>query len=118
MVGRNIGYHTRCRANNAVKISGGSFGGQFDMETVERLTRLFTAKVLNSGRVVFVDRNGRECSLYITVDPEMTEIGKVALAEYHKQRTEIDRREAEKMELAQTLIDGLTADELIERLSK
>lgn len=33
----NIGYHTRLDGENSKKISGGSFGGSFDMETVERL---------------------------------------------------------------------------------
>jgi hypothetical protein len=62
----NIGYHTRLWTNNE-KIAGGSFGGQIDMDTVERLTKaFFTVEVLNGGTPVFVDRNGRVVRLYLS----------------------------------------------------
>ena len=75
---KNIGYHTRLYTDNTRKIVGGSFGGQIDAETVERLVNLhFEVFVKPSGRAVFVDQQGREVHLYLSVDPENTEKGKM-----------------------------------------
>lgn len=114
---KNIGYHTRSFANNTVKLTGGSFGGSLDIETANRLVKaMFTVTVKNSGRAVFVDRQGREVSLYISVDPESTEAGKLALMEDRKVREQRQEVEAEKMARVQELIDGMSADELLKRL--
>lgn len=113
----NIGYHTRLSGNHTVKCCGGSFGGSLDLETANRLVKaMFTVKVLNSGRPVFVDRQGREVSLYISVDPQTTEAGKLALMEDRKKREQLQQVEAEKMSRVQELIDGMSADELLKRL--
>ena len=81
----NIGYHTRS-VTTGDKIVGGSFGGRIDQETVERLTRLFTVTVTQSGTPVFVDAGGRPVRLYLTVDPGKTEKGKVAVRQWQEQR--------------------------------
>lgn len=75
----SIGYHTRLDSNNTVRVTGGSFGGGINQETVERLVNAhFQVKILSSGRGVFVDRQGREVSLYLSVDPLSTEAGQIA----------------------------------------
>ena len=52
----NIGWHTRLYSDNKVKVSGGSFGGNIDQETVERLVKAwFTVNIKPSGAGVFVD---------------------------------------------------------------
>ena len=117
----NIGYHTRLLSNNSTKVVGGSFGGAIDADTVERLTRShFTVIVKPSGRAVFVDREGREVSLYLSVDPESTSIGALALQNYHieKQRTDreaSEQRAKEEREIEE-LMHGLPHSEIMKRL--
>ncbi len=116
---KNIGYHTRLDSNNTVKVVGGSFGGSFDWETVERLVKAhFTVKIQPSGRAVFVDREGRAVSLYVSVDPDQTEAGKLALAEDRKAREEAQRVEEDKQAQIDELMSNFTQDELIRRLSE
>jgi hypothetical protein len=117
---RNICYHTRAYGNNSVKLFGGTFDGGIDQETVERLTRLFSVTVKNSGTVVFVDRKGREVYLYLSVDASETAIGKAALAAWRAERARL-QAEQEEMDRANSeeideLMSGLTHDEVVRRL--
>lgn len=115
----NIGYHTRLRSDDTVKLVGGSFGGAVDQETIERLTKVFfTVKILPSGTPVFVDREGREVHLYITVDPGKTEQGKVALAKYRQAQEVLKKIEEEKQDQIQDLIESMDPDEVIRRLTE
>ena len=109
---KNIGYHTRLYSDNTVKVVGGSFGGRIDMETVERLTRLFTVIVKPSGTAVFVDKNGREVRLYLSVDPDTTEIGKQALKDYRLEKERRDNEEREEREELMSQIDDMSSDEI------
>ena len=118
---KNIGYHTRLYTDNTRKIVGGSFGGQIDAETVERLVNLhFEVFVKPSGRAVFVDQQGREVHLYLSVDPENTEKGKNALTSWRRRRNaeleaNRERMEAEEAEV-ESLLAGLSHDEIVRRL--
>jgi hypothetical protein len=113
----NIGYHTRLKSDNRVKVVGGSFGGSLDIETANRLVKaLFTVKILKSGRAVFVDKQGREVSLYISVDPELTDEGKAALKAYRACVEQREKAENEKAQQLQDMLDSLSVDEAIERL--
>lgn len=117
---RNIGYHTRLYADNTVKLTGGSFGGRIDQETVERLTSLFTVIVKPSGTCVFVDRNGREVRLYLSVDAGETRIGKEAKAAWYRERAKMqekqERREQLEAEELDNLMSGLDHSEIVRRL--
>lgn len=114
---QSIGYHTRDGMNNTVKLTGGSFGGAIDMETVNRLVKShFTVKVRNSGSPVFVDRQGREVSVYITIDPGNTDAGKAALAEDRRARAALQSVEDDKRRQVENLLDGMSADEALQRL--
>jgi hypothetical protein len=117
----NIGYHTRLWSNNVVKVVGGSFGGQIDMETVNRLANLFTVTVSNSGNPVFVDREGREVRLYISVDADKTIVGQEALAAWREDRRVQEQGDQERLEQEAEEVDrlmgGLTHDEIVRRLS-
>ena len=118
----NIGYHTRLDSNNTIKTSGGSFGGELSLETANRLVNaFFTVAIKNTGRSVFVDRYGREVSLYISVDAAATKKGQEALKVYHAERykmqmeqEEIDNKNRDEIE---ALMNGLTQEEIISRLS-
>lgn len=115
---KNIGYHTRDYKNNSIKITGGSFGGKFDQETVERLVNSqFSVVVKPSGACVFVDKSGREVWLYVSVDASETEKGKEALKAYYAARDEMCRVEEEKESQIEMLLSGFSSDEIIERLS-
>ena len=117
---KNISYHTRLYADNTTKVYGGSFDGELDLETANRLTCLFTVIVKPSGTPVFVDREGREVRLYISVDVESTEIGKKALTEWRKanEQMEIYRRQQEEQEAKEItdLMAGLSHEEIVQRL--
>jgi hypothetical protein len=114
---KNIGYHTRSRVDNSIKFTGGSFGGAFDQETIERLVNAhFTVKVKSNGHAVFIDREGRECWLYVTVDPDSTAKGKAALAEYRKTVEQQQRIEREKEDRLEILMQSMTTDELLKLL--
>lgn len=113
----NIGYHTRLYGKHTVKVSGGSFGGDFGLDTANRLVNAqFTVKVMPSGRAVFVDRAGREVTLYMTVDPQTTEAGKAALAEDRRRRDALQVIEDDKARRVQDLMDSMSNDEILQRL--
>lgn len=115
---KNIGYHTRLKSDNTVKAAGGTFGGDFGPETAERLVKHhFTVKVRPSGSLTFVDRQGREVSLYMTVDPATTEAGKAALAEHRRAQAAAQAVEEEKAQRVQALLDTMSHDEILARLS-
>ncbi|UTC28513.1 hypothetical protein GURKE_05110 [Brevundimonas phage vB_BpoS-Gurke] len=114
---KNIGYHTRLRKNHTVKAAGGCFGGDFGMETANRLVKHhFTVTMTPSGRPVFVDRQGREVTLYMTVDPETTEAGKAAMADYRRAQAAAQKVEDEKARRVEELMDTMSNDEIIQRL--
>ena len=120
----NIGYHTRLYGTHKdTKKSGGSFGGFFDIETANRLVNSnFTVIIKPSGFAVFVDKDGSEVSLYFTVDASKTEMGKQALKQFHKDREIAERAQKikyrEEQELIERLMEQLSHDEIIKRLSK
>lgn len=118
---KDIAYHTRLYSDNTRKIVGGSFGGQIDAETVERLVNShFEVFVKPNGRAVFLDQDGREVRLYLSVDPDNTEKGKAALAKWQRRRNaelegNLERMEAEEAEV-ESLLAGLSHDEIVKRL--
>jgi hypothetical protein len=116
---KNIGWHTRLLSDNTQKIVGGSFGGEVSIETANRLVNShFTVVVKNSGRSVFVDREGREVTLYILVDPEITDKGKAVIAQYRAEKKRKDSEcEQANQDMIESLMDGLTSEEIIKRLS-
>lgn len=120
---KNIGFHTRLDKDNTRKVVGGSFGGSFDLETVNQLVAShFEVKVKPSGSPVFVDREGREVRLYISVDADCTEKGIAAMAAWRaerekKEREDQERHERESEEVAD-LMGDLSHEEIVRRLSK
>lgn len=112
-----ISYHTRLEADNQVKVSGGTFGGAVDYETVNNLVEaFFNVSIKPSGRAVFVDKEGREVSLYIKVEAETTVIGIEAKRVW---RAEMRRKDCEDR-LLRGEIDAamakLSQEEVLRRL--
>lgn len=119
MAHKSIGYHTRSYLDTTKKLTGGSFGGEHDAETIQRLARnLFTCRVTPSGSVVFVDREGRDVWLYVTVDAAKTDMGREALAADRKQREEADRQAQDTRAQLLDTLDGMTNDELADLLAR
>jgi hypothetical protein len=119
---RNIGYHTRLNSDNSVKLVGGSFGGQVDEDTINRLvSHHFTVKIKPSGTPVFVDTCDREVNLYISVDPKNTAIGKIAIEKFRieecKRIEELEKREAAEAATISDLMSTMTFEEIVARLS-
>lgn len=118
---KNIAYHTRSAADDS-KIVGGCFGGDFSIDTVERLAKShFTVIVKPSGTPVFVDKQGREVRVYFSVDPRDTAMGKAAIAEHNKEMARLasiqEEKEKEQDAQIETLMDSLSKEEIIRRLS-
>lgn len=118
---KTICYHTRLAYDNRVKVSGGTFSGEIDLTTVNRLASTYSVIIKGSGRPVFVDKSGREVSLYISVDPEETTKGKEALKLYYEEKhrkEEADRilYESQEQEL-ENVMAGMTHEEIIRKLS-
>ena len=118
---KNIGWHTRLYKDPKVKCCTGSFSGDIDLETVDRLVKFhFEVSMLPSGRPVFVDKEGREVLLYFTIDPSSTTKGKEVFQEYLKQKRKEEERqekiEQEQREEIEDLMTGLSHQEIINRL--
>lgn len=114
---KNIGYHTRLFSDPTVKVIGGSFGGDISMKTVDRLVEAhFSVKIPESGQARFVDKAGREVWLYMTIDPLSTSVGKEAMNEYWKERQLKKEDEDRKREEIETLLEGMTPDEILAKL--
>ena len=121
MTYKNIGYHTRLLEDNRVKVVGGSFGGELSLETANHLVNSqFTVVVKPSGTPVFVDSKGREVRLYISVDVEATDIGKVAMGNYRREKYLREEKEQKMMEdresELQNVMSGMSHEEVIRRL--
>lgn len=127
MTSKNIGYHTRQWGNDSVKTTGGSFGksGETDnsisQQTIERLVKShFTVTVKPSGTPVFVDKEGREVNLYISVDARNTEAGKAALKAWNAANAKAWAAGEEAERIAQdeidSLMENLSHEEIINRL--
>ena len=119
---KNIGYHTRLYSDNTVKVVGGSFGGNVDMETANRIAKShFTVIVKNSGTAVFVDKGGREVKLYLSVDVADTEIGKIAIKEWRearaKQEAENETRTEHEEQEIEDIMASLSHEEIVRRLT-
>ena len=118
----NIVYHTRLYGNHTVKVCGGSFGGSLDIETANRLVSAhFNVVVKNSSTAVFVDKEGREVSLYISVDASSTDKGIAAIKQWREEKYAMEALEAAERELHEgtinDLMDGLSYEEIVRRLS-
>lgn len=114
---KTIGFHTRLYDKNTVKLTGGSFGGTFTPETVEKLVNnFFDVQVKPSGTPVFVDKEGRQVSLYVTVDPASTEKGKAALEKHRKEMlVQSQKEQAEESEIEELLAE-MSNEEILRRL--
>lgn len=122
----SICYHTRLRSNHTHKVNGGTFGftspgKYFDSDTIERLVKtMFQVEFTNTGRAVFVDREGRQVDLYISVDPLFTSKGQEAQEAYYVEKRKRDEEEerirSEQESEVEDLMDNLDHDEIIKRL--
>ena len=110
----NTGYHTRLYQDNGVKVCGGSFGGDLSMATANRLTdSFFNVIVKESGHTVFIDRQGREVTLYLTVDAAATIKGAAAQRVWRANRSRLFTEQKEELEV---LMEGLSHEEIVKRL--
>lgn len=114
----NICYHTRLYSDNTKKVVGGSFSGQFDWQTVNSLVNnYFDVVIKPSGAGIFVDKDGREVSLYFSVDPLKTVKGIDARRMDNLRRSELATDQEVKERKVNELIANMSTDELLERLS-
>lgn len=113
-----IVYDTRSYNNDTVKISSGSFGGNIDWSTINRLVNSqFEVMVKNSGSCVFVDKSGREVCLYLAIDASKTDKGKISLKEFYKEKERMADLERMENDRIKDLLDSMTNEEILARLS-
>jgi hypothetical protein len=122
MTHKNIGWHTRSW-QNGTKIEGGSFGGDFSLETANRLVKShFGVRILPTGTPVFTDRSGREVWLYMSVDAASTDIGRAALDVWRKKEAAAEAANAaltlQQDAEIESLVAGLSRTEIIHRLRR
>ncbi len=114
---KSISYHTRPVNNDSVKLVGGIFGGKIDQETVERIVKHhFNVIIKPSGSACFVDKEGREVKLYISVDPLNTIAGKEAKSEYNKKLLASQNLEDEKEKEIENILSSMSNDEILAKL--
>lgn len=115
---KNICYHTRLHGDQTVKVVGGTFTGTFSAETIEHLVNNYFDVYIypSSGNPVFIDKQGRKVSLYISVDPLSTEKGKAALAEHNKMKLAAAKQEQEEDDEIERLLAGMSNEEKLRRL--
>ncbi len=115
---KSIGYHTRLNLNSSVKVVGGSFGGDISLDTANRLLsgHGYTVVIKPSGTPVFVDKEGNQDSLYFTIDPASTEMGKKALQEYSQNQSAERQLEEEKQVEIDHILSSMSNDEILKLL--
>jgi hypothetical protein len=113
-------YHTRLATDNRIKTGGGTFSGPLDATAIARLASTYDVQVTGSGRLEFVDKQGRPVSLYVQVDPSETVKGVAALSVWRAVREKERRAACALAEAQQEEIDeimgGLSHDEIVRRL--
>lgn len=118
-----IGFQTRLVQDGKL-VTAGTFGGNLSIGTANRLVKghNFTVVVKPSGTPVFVDRAGREVRLFFRIRPEDTEVGKCALMlwrdEQRKLAREKEEREEEERDELERLLEGLSHEEAVRRLTR
>lgn len=113
---KSIGYHTR--DSQGQKLTGGSFGGSIDLETVNRLVNThFSVRVKPSGCPTFVSRTGQDVNLYISIDPDMTDKGKEALKAWREEERKREQLQEQKEKELQDILDSMTVEDAIFKLT-
>lgn len=113
-----IVYHTRLDGKD-IKLSSGTLQGECDKETINSLVnKLFSVKILASGRAVFVDGDGRNVMLYVTIDPLTTDKGKAAKKEHEEINAAQNKKDQELQDLVDNMINSYTNEELYKILKE
>lgn len=100
-------------------IRSGAFPGPLSVDTLNKLVSThFSATVRPGGLPCFADNSGKEIRLYVTVDAALTDCGQEALRRYYAERRAREREESLKEERIKTLMDSMTTDEILRRLSE
>lgn len=101
------------------KLSGGSFSGELNQDTVDRLVAgRLSVVVSQSGDPFFINNKGRRVSLYIGISPAETTAGRLALADYRDKEEARVKAERQRERDLQALLDGMSTDEAIALLSR
>lgn len=113
-------YHSRLFAHHPTKVVGGSITADSLDDAADYLVSQHTVTVKPSGRAIFVDREGREVNLYLSIEPAETAKGQAALRADREERELAERIRAEheaaqQLELAE-LLRAIDTEEAIRRL--
>lgn len=115
----NIGWHIRC-FQTGDKLQGGSFGGDVDMSTADRLVKSFLIVETDAaGNPYFIDKKtGKRVWLYISIDARKTEAGKAAIAEYDKKQAQLRNEQAQLTSKLENLLCEYDAATILAALKK
>lgn len=100
--------------------SAGSFRGEVNTDTIEKLVNKYETTVTNSGDVYFVNKNGDKINLYIHIRPMNTKKGQDAYRAWQVRQQKEAAEEYAKMEEERKSIEaamlGLSTEEILLRL--
>lgn len=104
------------------KMFGGTVHAAGWGDAVESSTHGLEVKISPSGRSIWVDKQGREVDLYLCLSPELTVRGRELLQVARKERAEREAEEQARVtaleEHLSALLDSMTPEQAIERLSR
>jgi hypothetical protein len=106
-----IYYHTRLDGTDT-KLVGGAREG-----TLLNILEDFTVEFTPTGRATFIDSKNRKVNLYTKVDPSEHPGYAKARADYQKKQRDIEEEIAERQKKIEKLLNALSDDEIIRRLS-
>jgi cell wall assembly regulator SMI1 len=106
-----IHYHTR-RANTDEKITVGA------RDSMSALLNDYTVIIQPSGRPVFMDDKGRHVNVYMRLNPEDHSEYPAAVKAYHRDQQIAAQLAKDRKEQIDKLLNDLSDEEILERLTK
>lgn len=107
-----IYYHTRLDGSDT-KLVGGAREG-----SIKNVLEDFTVEFTATGRATFIDSKNRKVNLYTKVDPSDHPGYPKARADYIQKQRDIEKSIADRQIKIERLLNSLSDEEIIERLTK
>jgi hypothetical protein len=113
-------YHTRCYRSGS-KLSGGTIHADNYQDAIEKISRMFQVAMTPTGNLYYIDKQNRDVYLYISIHPEYTINGIEQVKSIRAERTKRQQiaytEEERKRVQLESILDGISIDEAIEKLS-
>ena len=107
-----IYYHTRLDGSDT-KLVGGAREG-----SIKNILEDFIVEITPTGRAIFIDSKNRRVNLYTKVDPIDHPGFHKAQSDYIQKQRDIETAIADRQKKIERLLNSLSDEEIIERLTK